>query len=195
MLDMKKLPKEKRRYQLIDTAMKIVREEGTDILTLGYLASRAGVTKPIAYNHFKSRSGLLIALYAELDSWHVSTLKAAVGAAPAVLSEVAMVLSRTYFEGCKSVGEEWLAIAAALKGNAEMLQFQRDLQEKYIALYQSIFKPYSTADNAVLRLRCIGIIGAAEALSRNILCEGADFDETCVTLSGLIETWITAGEA
>ncbi|MHC8285601.1 helix-turn-helix domain-containing protein [Pseudomonas sp. XS1P51] len=33
---------------------------GTDALTLATLAERAGVTKPVAYEHFRTRSGLLI---------------------------------------------------------------------------------------------------------------------------------------
>src|SRR5687767_16006033 len=55
----KKLSKAERRKQLLETAHVIVRDEGTDALTLGYLAERAGVTKPIAYGHFETRAGLL----------------------------------------------------------------------------------------------------------------------------------------
>lgn len=48
----KRLPKEERNRQLMDVAWSIVRGEGTDALTLGYLAERAGVTKPVVYDHF-----------------------------------------------------------------------------------------------------------------------------------------------
>src|SRR5262245_12468652 len=64
----KRLDKEARRRQLLDTALAIVREEGTQALTLGRLAERAGVTKPIAYEHFGTRSGLLIALFRDYDA-------------------------------------------------------------------------------------------------------------------------------
>jgi AcrR family transcriptional regulator len=43
-----RLSKAERRQQLLDTALAIVREEGADRLTLGHLAARAGVSKPIA---------------------------------------------------------------------------------------------------------------------------------------------------
>ena len=49
-----------RRRQLLAVALSIVREEGADRLTLGHLAQRAGVSKPVAYDHFGTRSGLLI---------------------------------------------------------------------------------------------------------------------------------------
>jgi AcrR family transcriptional regulator len=54
----KRLPKEQRREQLLDTALAIVREQGTDAITLSYVAERAGVSKPIAYGHFGTRAGL-----------------------------------------------------------------------------------------------------------------------------------------
>ena len=42
-----RLTREERRTQLMDVAWHIIREEGTDALTLGYLATQAGVTKPV----------------------------------------------------------------------------------------------------------------------------------------------------
>ena len=62
-----RLTREERRKQLIDVAWHIIRQEGTDALTLGYLATQAGVTKPVVYDHFDSRSGLFATLYREYD--------------------------------------------------------------------------------------------------------------------------------
>ena len=36
----------------MNTAWQLVREEGTEALTLGRLAERSGVTKPVVYDHF-----------------------------------------------------------------------------------------------------------------------------------------------
>ena len=41
------MSREDRRRQLLSVAWQLVRNEGTDALTLGYLAERAGVTKPV----------------------------------------------------------------------------------------------------------------------------------------------------
>jgi AcrR family transcriptional regulator len=72
-----RLPKAERRRQLLAMALIIVREEGADRLTLGHLATRAGVSKPIAYEHFGTRTGLLAALYKALDAQHTQALQAA----------------------------------------------------------------------------------------------------------------------
>jgi AcrR family transcriptional regulator len=56
-------PSREQRRQLLDVAWQLVREEGTEGLSLGRLAEQAGVTKPVVYDHFETRTGLLVALY------------------------------------------------------------------------------------------------------------------------------------
>ncbi len=63
----KRLTKEQRRQQLLQVARLIIRTEGVEALTLGYLAQQAGITKPIAYRHFIDKEGLLIAIYKEFS--------------------------------------------------------------------------------------------------------------------------------
>ena len=63
----RRLSKAGRRQQLLETSLAIVREEDVDSLTLGRLAERAGVSKPVVYDHFPTRSALLIELYKWID--------------------------------------------------------------------------------------------------------------------------------
>src|SRR5687767_10389478 len=116
----RRLPKAARREQLLDTALAIVREEGTDALTLGHLAERAGVSKPIAYEHFTTRSGLLMALYANLDQKHAKALEVALRHTRPRLADVARVVSAAYMDCYDELGSEWLSISAALRGDEEM---------------------------------------------------------------------------
>lgn len=187
----KKLPKAQRRDQLLAIAHDIAREEGTDALTLGYLAERAGVSKPVAYEHFKSRSGLLIALYAEIDSRHVAALLEALKRTPRRLEEVARVVSRAYMHCYTAVGPEWHAISAALKGDEEMEAFQQELLDSYVAIYCEAFAPFTGLKKDELRLRCVGIIGAAEALSREMIRGRIDEARAAASLASLIVGWLS----
>jgi AcrR family transcriptional regulator len=164
----KRLPKANRREQLLKTAQRIAREEGTDALTLGYLAERAGVSKPIAYEHFGSRAGLLIALYKEIDDKQVAALQQALQNTRRRLEDVARVMSEAYMHCYALLGAEWLGISAALKGNEEMETFQQELIESYVDIYRQALAPYSSVSAARLRALCVGIIGAAEALAREM---------------------------
>ena len=87
-----RLPRNDRRAQLLSVALEIVRAEGTDALTLARVAEQAGVSKPIAYTHFSTRSGLLAALYEHLDRMQTDALKQALAQAPQRLQDIARVI-------------------------------------------------------------------------------------------------------
>jgi AcrR family transcriptional regulator len=165
----KRLSKSLRREQLLETAMAVVREQGTEALTLGYLAERAGVSKPVTYEHFGTRAGLLIELYKQIDAEQVATLMKALERTPRELKEVARVMSRAFMDCYLSVGPEWHAISAALKGTAEMEAAQQELVDGYVALYSQALGPYTKLPKEELRVRCVGLIGAGEAISREML--------------------------
>ncbi|MGN8024068.1 TetR/AcrR family transcriptional regulator [Phyllobacterium sp. 22229] len=186
----KKMPKAQRREQLMETALGIIRTQGTDALTLGYLAERAGVSKPIAYEHFGTRAGLLIALYQQLDQQQVDDLLAALEQAPKQLGSVARLMSEAYMACYRSIGPEWHAISAALKGDEEMERFQKALIDGYVDLYCTALAPYSALSADELRLRCAGIIGAAEAISREMTCGCVDEATAAATLGSLILQWV-----
>ena len=165
----KKLPKAKRRDQLLQTALAIVRAEGTDTLALGLLAERAGVSKPIAYEHFGSRSGLLIALYKQFNERQVALTLEALERAPRTLEDVARVLSNAYMNCYSSAGPECHAISAALRGTEEMDSFQQELMNEYAAIYLKALLPCTNTSRQDLRIYCVAIIGAAESIAREML--------------------------
>lgn len=162
-----RLSKPARREQLLDTALAIVRAHGTDGLTLLTLAEAAGVSRPIAYDHFGTRPGLLIALYHRLEQRHRAASEEALRDAPPHPREIARVLSTAYF-ACATDMPEWTAISAALKGNQEMEAIERDLLDGYTDLMATALRPYSALTRQALRLRCIGALGAAEAIAAEL---------------------------
>lgn len=160
-----KLPRADRRAQLLDTAYAIVREHGTDALTLGALAKEAGVSKPIAYSHFETRSGLLTALYQEINERRLAAVAAELTDTPANLPAIARMLAAAYMSCHAALGPEWHAIGAAMQGDAAMHACHERIIDGYVDFFHDALAPVSPLASAPLRRRCIGIIGAAEALS------------------------------
>ncbi|MCE8037405.1 TetR/AcrR family transcriptional regulator [Halomonas sp. MCCC 1A11062] len=185
----KKLPRAARRAQLLETARTIVREEGTDALTLGALAERAGVSKPITYSHFESRSGLMIALYKEIMDQQVAALVTALERTSARLEDVAQVLADAYMECTTAVGPEWHAIAAALKGDGQMDAYQQEMLRDHIAFYADVLTPLSRLSPEAVHRRCVGLIGAAEALSDEMVRGGCTKEQAANDLAALIISW------
>lgn len=163
-----KLPKQERRKQLLDTAMAIVRERGADELTLGNLAERAGVSRPIAYEHFSTRAGLLIALYRRIEEKKAAALREALARARAEIGDMADVISRAYFTCHWSLGPEAPAISAALKGSEEMAAAQRTMIDGYVDIMCQALRPFTEVPAEELRLRCIGLLGAAEMIAHEM---------------------------
>ncbi|MGJ9420726.1 TetR/AcrR family transcriptional regulator [Massilia sp. CMS3.1] len=188
----KKLPRAERRAQLLATAQAIVRTQGTDALSLGELARQAGVSKPIAYNHFETRAGLMIALYKELNTERVRFVGTMLDHTPARLADRARVISEAYMECHAAMGPEWQAIGAALKGDAEMDACHRVMIEEYIDFFHGALGPFSPLHGDDVRRRCIGIVGAAEALSDAAVRGLADQDMAAADLAALIDAWLAA---
>ncbi len=167
-----RLSKQARREQLLEAAVTLVRTRGADGLTLVTLAEAAGVSRPIVYDHFGTRSGLLIELYRRLDERHKTAIENAVRDAVPEVDDVARVISAAYF-ACVREMPELAAVSAAVKGSPEMEAVQRELLDGYVELMVGALAPYSKLTEAELRLRCVGVLGAAEALAREVDGEAA----------------------
>jgi AcrR family transcriptional regulator len=168
-----RLPKAARRRQLLDTALRIVREEGADRLTLGRLALRAGVSKPVAYEHFCTRSGLLIELYRWIDTERVTAFRLAMATGERSAAETIAMLAAAYIECAADLTDEFHIVGAALAGSEEKAAVFQELLDGSVAMFVAVLEPYVGLPPDELHRRCIGLVGAGEALSaalvRNLL--------------------------
>lgn len=159
-----RLARDDRYRQLISVAWSIVQQEGTEALTLGYLAEKAGVTKPVVYAHFGDRNGLLAALYMEFDARQNALIDAALAAsvnAPAVRAEV---IATAYVDCVLAQGREIPGVIAALSGSPELERIKRECEGAFLAKCRSALEPTSPSGRVSLAgLRAM--LGAAEALA------------------------------
>jgi AcrR family transcriptional regulator len=161
----KRMTKEQRRSQLLQTALLIVRDEGTEALTLARLAERSGVTKPITYEHFGTRAGLLIALFRNYDDRTTEAVRVALKVGGKTLEDVAVILSATYIDSCLEMGPEVSAIYNALSANEEMKGFRHSWRAFLIEEFRAAFAPFVKLPKQKSKTILLGIVGAAETLS------------------------------
>ncbi|MDX7985857.1 TetR/AcrR family transcriptional regulator [Xenorhabdus sp. 12] len=159
-----RLSREERYQQLTDIAWKIIREEGTEALTLGKLAEKASVTKPVVYDHFGTRSGLLAALYTEFDNRQTAIIDAAIQQSEPVLEEKAAVIASSYIHCVLNQGREIPSIIAALAGSPELEKIKREYARIFIEKCEAILMPY-TKGGKITAARLLAMLGAAEVLS------------------------------
>ncbi|MDF0732103.1 TetR/AcrR family transcriptional regulator [Pseudomonas entomophila] len=185
----KRLSREERRRQLLDVAWQLVREEGTDALSLGRLAEQAGVTKPVVYDHFETRTGLLAALYEEYDTRQTAMLDTALAGCEATLQSRAGVIAQAYVDCVMTMGREIPGLSAALEGSPELEALKRRYEWAFLGKCREALVPFVARGEisaAGMRL----LVGAAEGLSQAAAAGELGADEAKAELSAAITAMI-----
>lgn len=160
----RRLTREARYEQLLDVARQIARKEGTEALTLGRLAERAEVAKPVVYGHFPTRSALLTALYLDFDARQTAIIDAALQASKAEIHDRADVIASSYVDCVLSQGREIPGVIAALASSPELEKLKREYQLVFMEKCRLVLAPFAKSGT----IRSAGLwamLGAAEALS------------------------------
>ncbi|MCQ8230177.1 TetR/AcrR family transcriptional regulator [Pantoea trifolii] len=165
-----RLSHQARRQQLISAAWNLVREQGSDALTLGRVAEEAGVSKPVVYDHFGTRHGLLAALYEDFDLRQNAIIEAAMNAAGASLVERANVVASSYVDCVLTQGREIPDVLSALDSSPELAEVKRKYQLDFIEKFRGWF-----AEATLPQASMWGMLGAADAISNAVV--GGDISQ------------------
>ena len=182
----RRLPRAERRRQLMETALVIVRNEGTDRLTLGYLATRASVSKPVVYDHFGDRSGLLIELYRWIDTERVETFRDGLVSRNPSATEAIAELASAYIECAADTSGDFHAVGAALAGSEAKAEVFQELLDNAVRMFIAVLTPHSVLSETELKRRCIGLVGAGEAISAQLVRRGCHREDAVRTFASMI---------
>ncbi len=165
----RRLSKADRRQQLLTTALDVIREEGADSLTLGHLAERAGVSKPVVYDHFGTRSGLLIELYRWIDTERVAAFRQTMAVADKDRDETIAALADAYIRCAADLTGEFHVVGAALAGSTEKADVYAALLDQSVEMFVSVLRPFNRLTGPAATWLCVGLVGAGEGLSAAIV--------------------------
>ncbi|MCL6701889.1 TetR/AcrR family transcriptional regulator [Pseudomonas sp. T1.Ur] len=160
----RRLARADRQRQLLDVAWRLVREEGSEALTLARLAEQAGVTKPIVYDHFITRSGLLAALYQDFDARQTALMDAALEASEPILESRSQVIADAFVECVLLQGREIPGVSAALSSSPELELIKREYERIFLDKCRSVLEPFA-GNGRLSQASLRAMLGAAEALS------------------------------
>lgn len=164
-----RMPRQARRQQLLNVAWELVRQGGTDALALGRLAEEAGVSKPVVYDHFTTRHGLLAALYEDFDVRQNAIIDAAMAAAGDSVTEKAAVVASSYVNCVLSQGREIPDVLSALDSTPELAEVKRQYQLDFIAKFRGWFAT-DVAPPGLPLAAMWGLLGAADSISNAVVC-------------------------
>lgn len=158
------MTRENRLAQLLGVAWQIVRQQGTEALTLGHLAEQAGVTKPVVYDHFPTRPALLSRLYQDFDERQTALLDEALHNSEASAEAKAQVIACAYVDCVLHQGREIPGVIAALSSSPELAQVKHEYEVLFMDKCRAVLAPFlGGAQLSSAHLRAM--MGAADALS------------------------------
>ncbi len=158
------MSREDRRRQLLDASWRLIRDEGTEALTLGRLAEQSGITKPVVYDHFETRTGLLAALYREFDERQTSLMESALEASGPTLADRAAVIASSCVQCVLAQGREIPGVIAALASSPALEQVKHECEAVFMEKCRTALAPF-VGTGAIAPASLRAMLGAAEALS------------------------------
>ncbi|AZD60269.1 Transcriptional regulator, AcrR family [Pseudomonas chlororaphis subsp. aurantiaca] len=160
----RRLSREERLQQLLEVAWQLIGAEGTEALTLGRLAEQAGVTKPVVYDHFVTRAGLLAALYQDFDARQTLLMDAALDRSEATLDSRATVIAGAYVDCVLTQGRGIPGVIAALASTPELARIKEEYELIFLEKCRAALAPFA-APGVIATAGLRAMLGAAEALS------------------------------
>jgi AcrR family transcriptional regulator len=189
-----RLSRQGRRQQLMEVAWRIVREEGTDALTLPRLADQAGVAKPVVYDHFSTRPVLLAALYQDFDSRQTAIMDAALQSSGPTLVDRAAVIASSYVDCVLLQGREIPGVIAALESSPELERIKHEYEAIFMEKCRLALLPFAEAGH-IASPGLWAMLGAAEALSNAAASSDITAAEAKAELFETIVAMVARGSA
>ncbi|MDQ6855844.1 MAG: TetR/AcrR family transcriptional regulator [Candidatus Dormibacteraeota bacterium] len=161
----RRLPRAEREEQLLNVAQALFAERGFREPSMDEIALRAGVTKPLLYDHFGSKDGLIAACIRHAGGQLLSDVEAAVGAATGAEQVLAAGFG-AFFGFVEAFGQGWFMLIgenSVVGPAAEALESIRRQQAAYVA--QKLVGEFPHAEPDDVRAFAEAIIGACERVA------------------------------
>ena len=170
----RRLTAEQRRGQLFAVALELFAHRGYRATTMDDIAERAGVTKPLLYQHFSSKRALYLELVDSIAQDLLTAIRRALMRAEGPRQQVELGFA-AYFQLVISNEAEFRLLYG--RDHADDFELGRALRAVEDAIAEAI-DPLIDAglDDDHRRLLAYGIVGMAEGASRRFMAQRPDTD-------------------
>jgi AcrR family transcriptional regulator len=164
-----RLPAEQRRRQLLDVACVQFAERGFHTTSMDEVATAAGVTKPVLYQHFPSKRALFIELLDDLGQQLSDELAAATGAAHTGRERVEEGFAAYFRFVTGNEAAFRVLFGAAARNDPEFAEIVERILDDTADAISTLIEIEGTTEHR--RVLAHALIGIAEATSRDALTD------------------------
>ena len=184
-----RLPAVERREQIVDVAISAFARHGYHGTSMNDVADAAGVTKPVLYQHFRSKQALYLALIDEVGHRMITRIAKATAGAAGGKAQTEQGFS-AYFEW---VADDHDAFLLLFSTQANRDDTATQAIKAITSQAASAIAPLITVelDHEERRTLAHGLVGLAEGVSRRLVERGDEFDP--VALGRLVANLAWAG--
>ena len=161
-----RLPRHERRRQLLDAALEVFVSQGYHAAAMDEIAERAGVSKPVLYQHFPGKLELYLALLDESVDTLVAKVRDALKSNPENKQRVAATFG-AYFEYVGGQGQAYRLVFESDLGNEPAVRARLDRgQSECAAMVSQVVREDAGISADEAHLLSVGMVGMAQVTAR-----------------------------
>ena len=161
-----RLPRHERRRQLLDAALEVFVERGYHAAAMDEIAERAGVSKPVLYQHFPGKLELYLALLDESVDGVVETVREALESTTENKQRVGATFG-AYFEFVGGRGQAYRLVFESDLSNEPAVRARLDRAQMECAdLVSQVVREDAGISDEEAHLLSIAMVGMAQVSAR-----------------------------
>jgi len=161
-----RLPRHERRRQLLDAALEVFVSQGYHAAAMDEIADRAGVSKPVLYQHFPSKLELYLALLDESVDTLLETVRNALCSNADPKQRVAATFV-AYFEYVGGAAEAYRLVFESDLSNETLVRDRLDrVQRECAAMVSQTVSADTGLSEDEACLLSVGLVGMAQVTAR-----------------------------
>ncbi len=161
-----RLPRHERRRQLLDAALEVFVSQGYHAAAMDEIAERAGVSKPVLYQHFPGKLELYLALLDESVDTLVETVRDALRSNPDPKQRVAATFG-AYFEFVGGQGQAYRLVFESDLSNETAVRDRLDRGTRECAeMVSQAVREDAGLSHEEAHLLSVGMVGMAQITAR-----------------------------
>ena len=161
-----RLPRHERRRQLLDAALEVFVSQGYHAAAMDDIAERAGVSKPVLYQHFPGKLDLYLALLDESVGTLVETVRDALSSNTDPKQRVAATFG-AYFEYVGGKGQAYrLVFESDLSNEPAVRERLEEVQHQCAEMVSQAVKQDAGIPDDQAHLLSVGMVGMAQVTAR-----------------------------
>jgi len=161
-----RLPRHERRRQLLDAALEVFVSQGYHAAAMDEIADRAGVSKPVLYQHFPGKLELYLALLDESVDTLVQTVRDALRSTTDNRQRVAATFG-AYFEFVGGEGQAYRLVFESDLSNEAAVRARLDrVQRECAAMISQMVSEGAGLSDEEAHLLSVGMVGMAQVTAR-----------------------------